>query len=156
MRRQEQEQGNDDNYKNYIHNSTKKTQTGTSSKQQITANQQHHSNRNKKKSSPEGKRQAWKTRRQRQPRVAPEGNYLYMQERQPRADHKGGWETKRQPRAAQEGNHEGRRAWETRRQRHYDQKQCRLLRCHFLASFRRPPLASSFNIYNTYSFGYSF
>ena len=66
-----------------------------------------------------------------------------MQERQPRADHKGGWETKRQPRAAQEGNHEGRRAWETRRQRHYDQKQCRLLRCHFLASFRRPPLASS-------------
>ena len=69
-----------------------------------------------------------------------------MQERQPRADHKGGWETKRQPRAAQEGNHEGRRAWETRRQRHYDQKQCRLLRCHFLASFRRPPLASSLSV----------
>ena len=63
------------------------------------------------------------------------GGKSYIQERHPRADQK----RQRQPRAAQKGNHEGRQAWETRRQKHHDKK-CRLLRCDFLASFRHPPL----------------
>ena len=88
------------------------------------------------KSSPEGKswrdKQAWETRRQRQPRAAQKGNHEGRQaweetrrQRQPRAVQKGNhegrqaWETRRQqqPRAVQNGNHEGRQAWETRRQR---------------------------------------
>ena len=76
-------------------------------------------------------RQAWETRRQRQPRAAENGDHEGRQawetrrQRQPRAAQNGdheerqAWETRRQrqPRAAQNGDHEGRQAWEARRQR---------------------------------------
>ena len=93
-------------------------------------------NRNKKKSSREGNsgRETSLEGKAAAAIKSSSGGKSYIQERHPRADQK----RQRQPRAAQKGNHEGRQAWETRRQKHHDKKMSPAA-LRFLASFRHLP-----------------